>query len=94
MGKKGLAALLVPVTALVLAAPAQADQKSFLAALQGHGINLHDQSGAIADGFGVCVRIQRGNTADQAKAWLQKKNPQLSDSSAAFVVDAAIANLC
>jgi hypothetical protein len=65
--RRWIVAPLVPLaTALTLAAPAHADDQSFIDYINSHGVPTFNRSAAVGDGYKICAQIREGMSPDDA----------------------------
>jgi hypothetical protein len=65
--RRWIVAPLVPLAAaLTLAAPAHADEQSFIDYLNSHGVPTFNRSAALGDGYKICAQIHEGMSPDDA----------------------------
>ncbi|MGB6205082.1 DUF732 domain-containing protein, partial [Mycolicibacter algericus] len=85
---------LIPVTLIFAAAPAQADEKSYLAYLESHGFKyqntpgLNSSSGAVKFGEIICQNLRRGRPAKD------RFGKSIADGIPKVVIDAAQNEMC
>jgi hypothetical protein len=91
--KRSILAVLLCATALMAAAPANADDETYLETLEAIGIAVDDPSSAIAMGKSVCAGLDQGagveSTADEVSS-----SGGLSTEEGALVVGVSIAAYC
>ena len=90
---KSILAVLVCATALMTAAPANADDETYLETLEAVGIAVDDPSSAIAMGKSVCAGLDQGagveSTTDEVA-----RTRGLSTEEGTLVVGVSIAAYC
>lgn len=97
-------ALAVPVAAVMLAAPAQADpgyipgpnDDAFITAIAGDGISM-DRTDAIIDAHAVCMFLDpkmNGGSMWDAITQVKQMHPGWTTTSATHFVDRSIQNYC
>jgi hypothetical protein len=65
--KLRIIAPLVPlIAASAFAAPAHADEQSYIAYLNSHGVPTFNQATSIGQGYQICAQIQAGMSPDDA----------------------------
>lgn len=65
--RRWIVAPLVPLAAaLTLAAPAHADEQSFIDYLNSHGVPTVLRSATLGDGYKICAQIHEGMSPDDA----------------------------
>ena len=65
--RRWIVAPLVPLAAaLTLAAPAHADEQSFIDYLNSHGVPTFNRSAALGDGYKICAQIHEGMSPEDA----------------------------
>ena len=89
-----LAATLIPVTLMLSAPPAHADEKSYLGYLDSHGFKyqntpgLNSPSGAVKFGELICQNLRRGRPARD------RFGKSIADAIPKVVIDAAQNEMC
>jgi hypothetical protein len=88
-------AVLLPVAALVLAAPAAADQADaeFVAGLAKGGIAMPDPNAAVATARAVCAGLD-ANTNSSVLALKLMKNDQLTAKQSGYFIGLSVATYC
>jgi hypothetical protein len=65
--RRWIVAPLVPLAAaLTLAAPAHADEQSYIDYLSSHGVPTWNRAAALGDGYRICAQIREGMSPDDA----------------------------
>lgn len=91
--KRSILAVLLCATALIAAAPANADDETYLETLEAIGITVDDPASAVAMGKSVCARLDQGadvaSTADEVS-----RARGLSTEEGGLIVGVSIAAYC
>ena len=91
--KRSILAVLLCATALISAAPANADDETYLDTLEAIGIAVDDPAAAIAMGKSVCAELDRGAGVETTAGEVSRARG-LSTEQGALVVGVSIAAYC